>query len=530
MLEKLKSGAVRGIPPALAPGPVLAQHGAMRMSLALLLALLLALPAGAREVLVGPEDLRPAGPLGFLAPRLDLPPVAPGPAVDPADMSPAAALLRRYVAQGVSAGFEGLIYDNRDRGHSALPQALFPALTHLRYAAPLRDQGADYGLAGAILWPLPTLGNSSTALTGGPAARSLPRAAMTFPGGPARAFRTYAANMIHVYPEHRDHDAADLYPGAWPYMVISQGSSGSDQPFLRALALTMAAFRPETRARLVQTGLMAPTLQMLLRKNLAGLYGTEGYLSPAAHPTVFEAERLAPERMVAAAAVLNPGEIPPLVRLTVETEDFEPAAGLAGLSERLYSTPSAIARIWRGWQGRREMVLSAAGTRDPNGRDLRFHWILLRGDPGRVRITPLDAEGLRARIEIDWHDTVALPDGRRGARVDLAAIAWNGAQFSAPALVSVSFPDHQLRRHETGPDGAPRLVEIDYRAEGRDYDPLLHWRADWRDVMIHDAGGTLVAIERHAGETVTRIDPADPPAYRRTGNDWRPELETAPRP
>ena len=475
------------------------------------------------------NDLRPVGAMGFLAPGLVPPPVPPGlPAVDPADASPEAGLLRRYVAQGVSAGFGGLLYDNRDRGHSALPPGLFPALARLSYAPALAAQGLDYGLGGAILWPLPTLGNSSTALTSGPAARSLPRAAMTFPGGPAQAFRAYAANMIYVYPEHRDHDAADLYPGAWPYMVITQGSSGSDQPVLRALALTMAAFRPETRARLVETGLMAPTLQMLLRRNLAGLQGAEAYLSPAAHPAVIEAERLAPGRMVAAAALLNPGEIPPMVRLTVEAEDFARAAGLAGLSERLYSTPSAVARIWRGWQGRREMVISAAATRDPNGRDLRFHWIALSGDPARLRVEPLDAAGTRARITIDWHETVALPGGRRGARVDVAAIAWNGAQFSAPAIVSVSFPDHQIRRHAPGPDGAPRLAEIDYRAEGRDYDPLLHWSAPWRDVMVYDAEGTLVALDRHGTAGRARLDPATP--HRRTGTDWRPELEPVPAP
>lgn len=494
----------------------------MRTALALCLALL-ALPAPAREVRVEPGDLRPAGPVGFLATRLALPEASAGPAIDPARQDPAAALLRGYIARGVSAGFDGLLYDNRDRGHSALPRGLFPGLGHLTYAPALQAQGLDYGLGGRILWPLPTLGNSSTAITGGPAPRSLARAAMTFPGEPARAFRGHVANMLYVYPEHRDHDAADLFPAAWPYTVITQGSSFSDRPFLEALAMTMAAFRPETRARLVETGLMAPTLQMLLRRNQAGAYGAEAYLSPASHPSVFDAARLAPDRMVAAAALLSPGEVPPLVRLTVESEDFTTEAGLAKLSEHLFTTPSAIARVWRGWDGQREMVLSAAETRDPNGRPLRFHWVLLRGDPGRVRVEPLDAEGRRARITVDWHDRVDLPGGRLGSRVDVAAIAWNGAQFSAPAILSISFPDHQIRRHEPGPDGAPRLVEIDYRAEGRDYDPLLHWSADWRDVMVWE-GDRLTEIERHRADDVTRLDPTAMPPHSRTGTNQRPRL------
>ena len=65
---------------------------------------------------------------------------------------------------------------------------------------------------------------------------------MTFPRGrPARTFRGYAANMLYVSPDHRDRGGIAPSPAAWPYMVISQGSSGSDQPFLRALAMTMVS-------------------------------------------------------------------------------------------------------------------------------------------------------------------------------------------------------------------------------------------------------------------------------------------------
>ncbi|HMO70068.1 MAG TPA: hypothetical protein PKC84_00205 [Paracoccaceae bacterium] len=247
----------------------------MRRALSALLLLLAAAaapprPAAAGDLLLSAGDLAPAGLPGLAAARLVPPDPAPGlPAVDPAATDAAAVLLRRLAAAGRAAGAAGLVYDNRDRGHSDLPAATLPGLARLRYDAALRAAGLDYGLAGAILLPRAiTFGNSSTAVTGGDAPRSLGRLAMTTASGPARAFAAHAGNRIDVYPAHLDHDAADLFPANWPYMVLSQGSSGSDQPFLRAIALTLAAFPPETRARLAREGLVAPAVQMTRRRRL----------------------------------------------------------------------------------------------------------------------------------------------------------------------------------------------------------------------------------------------------------------------
>ena len=53
----------------------------------------------------------------------------------------------------------------------------------------------------------------------------------------------------------------DVYPANTPYVITSQGSSGSDQVFLSAVACTLAAFRPETKELLVRTGTLMPTVQ-----------------------------------------------------------------------------------------------------------------------------------------------------------------------------------------------------------------------------------------------------------------------------
>ncbi len=428
---------------------------------------------GGAAVTIEEADLLPSPGAAFFAKNAR--PAPPDPAL-PLVAAPgpdAAGLLRRLWAEGRAAGFDGVLYDNRDRGHSTLDPALFPALAHIEYARELRKRGLDVGLAGAIQYPAIVFGNASMAVTRGDTPRSLPRMAMTQAGLPDRAYRLYAANALYVYPEHRDHDARDLFPANWPYMVISQGSSGSDQPFLEALAMTLAALPPGTRTRLEKAGLIAPALQMILRRSLAPVTTRAAYLSPAAHPPVFSRDDLRPGRMISLAAALTPETIAPMVRLEVGAEDFA-AASPDQRSERLYDTPSAIARIWRADAGERQMTVSVADTFDPNGRPLTFSWVLLSGDPRHVTIEPVGPNGAQAQIRLTWHDPGAAgPTGRPpSGRIDIGVFAWNGAQDSAPAMISVLLPLHEGREFTQDPEGAMRLTGRTPRPEYKP-DPQL---------------------------------------------------------
>ena len=88
-------------------------------------------------------------------------------------------ILREHWKRGRAAGNVGDLYDNRDRGHSALKPEAFPQLAHVAYRPEARAAELDYGLQDKLLFDRPTLGNSSTAVTGGVLWRSLPRLAMT---------------------------------------------------------------------------------------------------------------------------------------------------------------------------------------------------------------------------------------------------------------------------------------------------------------------------------------------------------------
>lgn len=498
--------------------------------------------ATAAELTVRGGDLLRIGRLDWIAPGVTPDEPDPDlPLIDPAATGTAAKLLRGLNAEGRAAGFDGVVYDNRDAGHSTLPPDLFPQLTRLAYDDQLRAANLDYGLGGQILLPAIVIGNSSTARTGGAAPRSLPRIAMTSEGWPERAFRSYVSNQIYIYPEHRDHDTVDLFPANWPYTITSQGSSGSDKVFLRSIAMTLAAMAPETRKMLQRAGLVAPTIQMILRRSLKNVTSREAYLSGAAHPTVFDGTQLNAERMISLAASLKSEDIPPMVRLAVVDEDFVTQAGLGDLSERLFDTPSAIARIWRRLEGRSRIVVTAGDTRDPNRRVLSYSWVLLRGDPEKVRIEPLDAAGTTARIIIDWQEARPIAsgpspggEGRLSSRIDIGVFAWNGVYDSAPAFITVDMPTHQRRIYDAQPDGGLRLASVDYDALARKmpYDPLLYWSAAWRDDFVYDESGALAGWRRMLGTDVQEFDPTGQPAdgaalsYRMLGAKGRwPQLE-----
>ncbi|MCV6598575.1 MAG: hypothetical protein OIF40_16025 [Mangrovicoccus sp.] len=436
------------------------------------------------------------------------------------------AMINRLFRQGKAAGLANVLYDNRDQDHSRLDLTTLPQLRETRYQdGPIRQRYGT-GLAGPFRFDLPVIGNASLAVTRGIFSRSLPRLAMQSQVPAQTAYGLYAANHLYVHPEHRDHDLAigDLYAAQTPYMLISQGSSGSDRAFLRALALTYAAFPPNTFARLREEGLLPATAQMILRRTRQEVRSDAQYLSPAAHPTAFAGESLRPLAMISLANSLRPDQIPPMVTLRM-VEDLRARRGwdylAVNLSEELFTTPSAIARIWRSFAGQRRMVISAASSKDPNGHPLQFHWVLLRGNPEKVTITTNGPGDAQAEILVDWHDPSELrgPSGIASSRVEIAVIAHNGFHYSAPAFISLALPLYQKREY-AGAGAESRLWRINYRADQR-IDPLIWPIAPWDDRLAHGPDGQINAMTRR------RQNMAQPDTLRRK-NDGSWEMLGAP--
>lgn len=380
---------------------------------------------------------------------------------------PAADLLRQWWAEGKCAGNAGDWYDNRDRAHSDLQTANYPQLQRHVYTEEQLKVRADWAASGVVL-PKVVFGNSSTsapATNGG----SNPRRLYSDPRGMALLYQQYTRNNLYIYPEHQDHDPGrfgaggwgDLFPTNTPYLLISQGSSGTDQPFMRAVPFTLAAFKPEVKKKLIDSGLLMPTLQMILRASNKHLKAPGDYLTGKAHPVVFEGAWVDELAMVKLAQQIKLDDIPPMVKLRVaeEREFLDPSdMREAGAAERLADTPGVIARIWRSRTGTRTMVVNAEQSLDVNGRPLKFHWKLLRGDEKTLSIKTLNDAGTIAEITLNYPQrigTITNP-GVTSSRIDIGVFAHNGAYYSAPAFITYAAIDSESRIH----DKQGRAIEI----------------------------------------------------------------------
>jgi hypothetical protein len=437
-----------------------------------------------------------------------------------------------WLAEGTAAGHHGDLYDNRDRDHSNLNLAKFPQLVRVEYSRGASKADADWCIRSGQAFEQPTFGNSSTAQVGSPFWRSNPRMVMHDNLLMMLVYNQFVNNQMYCYPEHNDFDTThgDVYPANTPFWVISQGSSGSDQPFLEAIALTLAAFRPEVKRTLVEKQMLMSTVQMLLRRSQKSVQTEEDYFSGKAHPVVFQSSELDPLRMVQLAHDLTLTSLPPVARLKVIREDlgtpgkdyFHPVP-----AERLFDTPAAIARVYRSTAFQRRMVVDAAESVDVNGSLLKFRWSVLQGDPNRVRIRPLNDTASRAEVTIEWHERTAIPglDGMQTNRVDIGVFAISETATSLPAFVSSFTLANEKRIYND-----QRLIEsVDYgdaEVSRRYVDPVLDLPKNWRDEYHYDQSGALLGwtrtIPREApqefaadGRLVVRNDERGMPV------DWR---------
>ncbi|MCK6500361.1 MAG: hypothetical protein L6Q38_12880, partial [Nitrospira sp.] len=427
-------------------------------------------------------SLLPALPGGWgRAGAADTPPIALGD-------SAVAKQLQQWWEEGTAAGNIGDFYDNRDRLHSNLQvRQLFPQLTRVEYSTNDIKLNRDYGPATRVHQGV-TVGNASTsraATEGGSNARSL----YARVDGLDLLHAQYRGNNLYVYPEHQDHDPGwnghdgygDLIPANTPYLLVSQGSSTSDLPFVRAAVYTLAAFRPETKKRLAGAGLLMPTLQMLFRWCATNVTSESDYLSGKAHPTAFDSSVIHTLRMCRMAHEIQPELLPPLAQIEVVQEDRS-RGGVHSFdtssSEVIGDSPGAVARLWRSSAAERRMILNAQGSLDPQNRPLKFHWTVLRGDSGQVDIRPLNDAGSMVEIRLAWPRRRPVTEGAalESTRLDIGLFVHNGTWWSPPALVTWFASDREARTV----DEQGRVVDIGYFAgseslELAELGPLVDW-------------------------------------------------------
>jgi hypothetical protein len=139
------------------------------------------------------------------------------------------------------------------------------------------------------------------------------------------------------------------------------------------------------------------------------------------------------------------------------------------------------------------LTLDAQSSRDINGKPLIFRWVVLRGDGSRIEIEKLEDKGSVVEVRVPWHDRRPVLPGSalESNRVDVGLFVGNGDHWSAPAILSVYFPDNQKRTFAE--DG--RIESIDYSIDNY-VDPFLENSRNWRDDYRYDDKGNLLGWTR----------------------------------
>jgi hypothetical protein len=421
--------------------------------------------------------------------------------------------LRQWQQEGSAAGLTNVLYENHDKDHSNLEYKRYPQLSRIEYIDAATAEGLTTGLQHQLLFNGAVIGNSSTAMTSGVFWRSQPRLAYCDKLLISRITRQHFSNHLYFYPEHRDYDPGhngrdggygDVYPANTPYVLISQGSSGSDREFMDAIAATLAAMRPEVQEKLMASGVLMSVVQMIFRRCNSPVVTDEDYLSGKAHPVVFSGDQLQPLKMVEMAHELTVDRLPPVALVAVTDED-QPVVGrdyfAAAAREELFTTGAAVARVARSVQKTRRMTLSAQQGRDLNGKALTYHWKVLQGDPELIRIEPQNEEQSVVRVSIDHHQRfdVSSAEKMQSNRVDIGLFVHNGDYYSAPAFLSIYYPDNEARVYDD--DGRIQSVTYSDPGNGGNYvDPMVVTPFAWRDEYRYQ-GDTMIGWTRHRGKS-----------------------------
>ena len=354
---------------------------------------------------------------------------------------------RLKLVAGSSGGNVGDLYMNRDGRHSMLDVTNYPGITVVQFDEDGRKRRMDMSFPN-VLFPYPTFGNASLAITQGPFRRSLPRALMTTEAAQLnRMAKFYLSNQTWAFPSVFDTAPVgtngDLFASVTPYWLTTAGRSWSDLPYLRAALTASRSLDPRVKAAVVRQQLLAPTVQTLIRKSLKGVMTEEDYLTAKAHPTALPPNGVDLARLTASAKALTAAAVPPLVPVAVAAA---PVAKKPVHPELTYASSFAWAFVLRAEEDRREFLVTARGAKEyafvqTHGKDVDVKIERVRPDAAKVTI---DRGGLNPTN-----------------RVDIMVCGRNpGTGWGAPSYVSFA------RMDSGDPNSDPALTMLDQPKAG----------------------------------------------------------------
>ena len=325
-------------------------------------------------------------------------------------------------------GNSGDLYVNRDGKHSAINCEEFPGLTPVAFDQEAQSHQVHMSFPN-MLFPYPTFGNSSLSFQNSPMWRSLPRAMMTGCRGLLPLMeKLYLSNQVWVYPSAGDTPPVgtngDVFASIAPYWLTTAGRSWSDLPYLKAALEASRSLDPAVKREIVRRGLLAPTIQTLIRKSLKGVATEADYLTSAAHPTALPPDGLDLQRLVGKAEALTAKAIPPLAKIKLEAVRILGESRAEG--ELTYATDYACAVVLRSKDRARVFRITALG-------DDEYEFFQSHGDTRGVKIERLLNV---AAVSID-RQTLTPTN-----RIDIAVVGKTAMSgWGAPSYVSFAAVD-----------------------------------------------------------------------------------------
>ena len=301
----------------------------------------------------------------------------------------------------------------------------------------------------------------------------------------------------------------DYLPANVPFYLPIVGTRAEAVAVRDVLDSVTNALSSEVREVLCTKNALAPILQWLIRRNLAGLE-PEDYLTPRAHPAAFMRSHFDFPKLEKAARELTIAGVPPIAYIRPIYDDYardprpkmKPGRDYSDhQDEESFATPFAIGIVLRAPEANRVFRFSAR-TWGGGNQKVEYKWMVVRGRGlqhlqsylGDKRLSP--ANGF-AEIHIN----------RRfmSTRLDIAVFSRIGKGLWGPPAI-ISFyqpPDVKSDYYNSG-----LLRENNYASHVSPTDPFrralrpLYAPRDWADTFDFDTHGNISVISRRRAGSV----------------------------
>lgn len=248
---------------------------------------------------------------------------------------------------------------------------------------------------------------------------------------------------IQFFPEYRDYDAFDWFKINQPYVITSQGSSGSELNELTRCREMLEATPKEVRRWMIDNARVGDVVSYFMRSNQY-----DGYLDPLSHRVVVD-QGYTIDADIALAKSLFVDAMPPRLSISVvsDSNDIRDRNNIPTTSTIRTDEIAGFLRI----DGTPSRTIEVKLHSD---KPCEFHWIKCQGE---CAITFSDAAKSHARITIPHQCDfpVTKPDGSVlvSNRVEVVAVAFDGKHYSSPVFVTEYFSPQSR-------EARPRMDEI----------------------------------------------------------------------